>query len=160
MEDILSLIDQTIKEHEQIMLSIQTSEDIANDVVAVLELERSLESFVPERLDDRRQSLHDLQQSLERVDKVLQEHFDREEKALLSAFEKRRKSIRQNLKFAWLFFGLGLLAGIILMAMLPNWLDAGSDILTQFLYSLLIIACILLLLIQGSRLRPLGHKYK
>ena len=40
MKETLTLIDQTIKEHEQIMLGIQTSEEIANDVAAMLELEK------------------------------------------------------------------------------------------------------------------------
>ena len=90
MEETLALVNRIIKDHEQIIIGIQTSEEIANDVVAILELERPLESFVPGRLDDQRQSLRDLQQSLERVDKMLQEHFGREEKSLLSALEKRR----------------------------------------------------------------------
>lgn len=86
--------------------------------------------------------------------------FEDEVMAEIIAFEKRRKSIRRNLKFAWLFFGLGLLTGIILMTMLPNWLKAGPDILSQFLYSLIIIGCILLFLVQGDRLRQLGGKYR
>jgi len=89
VNETLSLIDQILKEHEEIMLGVQTSEGIANDLTATLELDRPVESFVPGRPGDQKRSLNDLQQSLERVDKVLQGHFDREEKALLAAFEKR-----------------------------------------------------------------------
>ena len=89
MTETLSLIDQTLKEHEEIMLGVEASESIANDLTAMAELDRPLESFVPGRPGDQRRSLNDLQESLERVDKVLQGHFDREEKALLTAFEKR-----------------------------------------------------------------------
>ncbi|MBM3148702.1 MAG: hypothetical protein FJ022_04885 [Chloroflexi bacterium] len=93
MEATLTLIEQTIKEHEQIMAGIQTSEGIANDVAAILELERPVEEFVVGRLDDRKQNLKNLHKSLEKVDKALNQHFEREEKAILAVFEKRSKSL-------------------------------------------------------------------
>ena len=89
VKETLSLIDQTLKEHEEIMLGVETSEGIANDLTAMSELDSPIESFVLGRPGDQRQSLNDLQESLKKVDEVLQEHFDREEKALLTAFEKR-----------------------------------------------------------------------
>ena len=86
--------------------------------------------------------------------------FEDEVMEEIRAYEKRRRVIRQNLNISWVFFGLGLLAGIILVALLPNWLKAGSDLMTQFLYSLLIIACLLLLIFQASRMRHLGNRYR
>jgi len=93
MEKTLALIDQTIKEHEQIMTGIKASEGIANDMAAILELERPVEGFVVGRLDDRRQNLKNLQKSIEKVDKALGQHFEREEKAILAVFEKRSRSL-------------------------------------------------------------------
>ena len=78
----------------------------------------------------------------------------------IRAYERRKKLVRQNLNLSWFFFGLGLVAGIILVALLPSWLNARSGLLTEFLYSLLIIACILLLIYQGSRMRHLGSRYR
>lgn len=87
MEEVLALIDAIIKEHRQIMEDIVTSENIADDLGAILELGRATDVFEPATLDRRRRSLQGLQQSLEKVDKELQAHFGREEKALLTAFE-------------------------------------------------------------------------
>ena len=47
MEDALALLDQLIEEHKQIMRRFQTAEQVANDTVAILELDRAKEDFVP-----------------------------------------------------------------------------------------------------------------
>ena len=88
MTEILSLIDQLIEEHKQILQNIQTAQKVANDTVAILELEQTKEDFVPGRFNDQKQGLQNLQDSLETIDKGLQEHFSREETGLLTAFEK------------------------------------------------------------------------
>jgi iron-sulfur cluster repair protein YtfE (RIC family) len=93
MENTLALIEQTIKEHEQIMTGIQASEGIANDVAAILELERPVEGFVVGRLDDRKKNLDNLHKSLEKIDKALGQHFGREEKTVLAAFERSSTSL-------------------------------------------------------------------
>jgi len=87
MEGIFALIDAIIEEHKQIREGIETSENIANDLGAILELGRATGDFEPATLDRKRRGLEGLQQSLEKVDKGLQAHFDREERALLTAFE-------------------------------------------------------------------------
>ena len=87
MEGTLALMDAIIQEHKQIREDIETTEYIADDLGAILELDRATGDFEPATLDHKRRSLQGLQQSLEKVDKELQAHFEREEGALLTAFE-------------------------------------------------------------------------
>jgi iron-sulfur cluster repair protein YtfE (RIC family) len=93
MENTLELIDKTIEEHQQIMTGIQATEGLANDVAAILELDKPIETFVAGRLEDNKQHLNDLQKSLEKIDTALEHHFDGEEKAVLKAFEKGSQSL-------------------------------------------------------------------
>lgn len=88
MTEILSLINELIKEHQQILQNAQAAVQVANDASAILELDRAKDDFVPGRFGDQQQSLQSLQESLEIIDKGLQAHFEREETALLAAFEK------------------------------------------------------------------------
>ena len=88
MEEALALINQLIEEHKLILQQLQTAEQVANDVGAILRLDRAKEDFVPGRFSDRKQGLQSLQDSLEAIDSGLQMHFDREEKRLLSVFEQ------------------------------------------------------------------------
>ena len=87
MEGTLALIDAIIEEHKQIKGDMETSEHIADDLGAVSELGRAAGSFEPVTLDRRRRSVQGLRQSLEKVDKELKAHFEREERVLLTAFE-------------------------------------------------------------------------
>ena len=87
MKEPLALIDAIIEEHKQIREDIETSEHIADDLGAVLELGIAAGGFEPATLDRKRRSVQGLQQSLEKVDKELKAHFEREEGALLTAFE-------------------------------------------------------------------------
>jgi len=87
MEEAFALIDAIIEEHKQLIKGIETSEHIADDLGAILELGRAADDFERAMLVSKRRSLQGLQQSLEKVDKQLQAHFEREEKALLTAFE-------------------------------------------------------------------------
>jgi len=89
MEESLALIDAIIEEHKQIREDIETSEHIADDLGAVLELGRAASGFEPATLDRKKRSVQGLQQSLEKVDEELKAHFEREEGALLTAFEDR-----------------------------------------------------------------------
>ena len=87
MEGTLALMDAIIAEHKQIREDIETTEHIAGDLGAVLELDRATGGFEPVVLDRKRRGLQGLQQSLEKVDKELRAHFGREEGVLLTAFE-------------------------------------------------------------------------
>ena len=88
MEKAIDLINKTIKEHEQILTGIQFSEDIVNDVAAMLELDKPVEKFVTGRLEDTKTHLQDLHKSLEKLDVALAKHFDKEETAVLKVFER------------------------------------------------------------------------
>jgi len=88
MDKALDLINQTIKEHEQIMIGIQASEGIANDVAAILELDKPIDKFVTGRLEDKKKHLKDLHKSLEKMTTSLNNHFNREEKAVLKVFKE------------------------------------------------------------------------
>ena len=88
MEEALALINQLIEEHKQILQEAQTTEQVANDVDTILQLDKAKEGFVPGRFSDQRQGLQTLQDSLEAIDSGLQAHFDREEKKLLAVFEQ------------------------------------------------------------------------
>jgi len=87
MERTLALIDAIIEEHKQIREDIEASEYIADDLGAVSELGRAAGGFEPATLDRKKHSVQGLQQSLEKVDKELKAHFEREEGALLAVFE-------------------------------------------------------------------------
>jgi len=88
MKEALVLIDQLIEEHKQILHELQTAEQVANDVGAILQLDRAQGGFVPGRFSNQKQGLQSLQDSLEAIDSGLQLHFDYEEKKLLSIFEQ------------------------------------------------------------------------
>jgi hemerythrin-like domain-containing protein len=90
MEEAFALIEQLIEEHKQILQRFQTAEQVANDAVAILELDKAEEGFVPGRFGDQRQGLQNLQELLEAIEKGLQGHFDREETRLLTVFEQHR----------------------------------------------------------------------
>ena len=89
----LDLINQTIKEHEQIMNGFQSSEGMVNDVAAMVELDKPVEKFVAGRLEDTKKHLQDLHKSLETLDAGLAKHFDKEETAVLKVFEKGSQSL-------------------------------------------------------------------
>ncbi|MDD4859086.1 MAG: hemerythrin domain-containing protein [Dehalococcoidales bacterium] len=85
--DIHKLIQQIIEEHKVTFEKMRNMETVANDVEAISGLEKSKESFMPGRTDQRK-GLEALQELLEKVIKGLEKHFKREETALLAAFEK------------------------------------------------------------------------
>lgn len=93
MEEALTLIEQLIEEHKQILQRIQTAEQIANDAAAVFELDRAKDDFVPGRFSNQKQGLQNLKESLEILDQGLQKHFSREEGRLLKIFEQHRGGI-------------------------------------------------------------------
>jgi hypothetical protein len=88
MEEALALLDQLIEEHKQIRQRIQTTEQVANDTVAILELDKAKEDFMPGRFSNQKQDLQNLLVSLETVEKGLQAHFGREENRLLVILQK------------------------------------------------------------------------
>ena len=88
MTEILSLINELIEEHQQILQNVQTAAQIANDATAILEMDRAKDDFVPGRFGDQQQSLQSLQESLKIIGKGLEAHFEREETTLLAAFEE------------------------------------------------------------------------
>jgi len=88
MKKALGLLDQLIEEHKQILQEAQTAEQVASDAVAIIELEKAKEDFVPRRFGDQKLGLKNLQESLKTIEKRLQAHFDREEKGLLTIFEQ------------------------------------------------------------------------
>ena len=88
MEETIALIDKIIEEHKTISQRVRALEQVVNDASALLGLDAAREDFIPGRLDDQKQSLHNWQESLEIVDQGIQAHFSREETGLLTAFEK------------------------------------------------------------------------
>ncbi len=82
--EVVSLIDQLIREHQQIFASAQA----INDAAAMLELDKAKDKFVPGRLVDHQQGLQKLAESLQLINTGLEAHFKREETSLLVAFEK------------------------------------------------------------------------
>jgi len=87
MGKALDLINQTIKEHEQILTGIQSSEGIVNDVTAMVELDKPVEKFVARRLEDSKRHLEDFHKSLKKLDVALAKHFQKEETSVLKIFE-------------------------------------------------------------------------
>ena len=64
MERILALMDAIIKEHKQLRKDVETTEHIADDLGAVLELDRATGDFEPAMLDRKRQGLQRLRKEL------------------------------------------------------------------------------------------------
>jgi iron-sulfur cluster repair protein YtfE (RIC family) len=93
MEKEIELINRTIKEHEQIITGIQTSEGIINDVAAMSELDRPVEKLISRRLEDTMKHLEDLHKSLGKLDVALHKHFEREETAVLKVFKRESQSL-------------------------------------------------------------------
>lgn len=87
MDKMLVLINQILEEHKLILKDVRSLEQVANDAGALLGLESAKEQFVPGRLNQG-QSLKNLQEWLEKVDKGMEAHFGREETALLAAVEE------------------------------------------------------------------------
>jgi hemerythrin-like domain-containing protein len=88
VEQAIALIDQLIEQHKQILQKLQATEQAANDVGAMIQLDKAKEDFVPGRFSDQKQGLQSLQKSLEAIDNGLQKHFNLEEKRLLTIFEQ------------------------------------------------------------------------
>ena len=91
MEETVALINQLIEEHKQILHEFQTIEQVANDVSAITQLDKTKEDFLPGRFNDQKQGLQNLQDSLETIDGGLQKHFDREEKQLSAALKQQTR---------------------------------------------------------------------
>jgi iron-sulfur cluster repair protein YtfE (RIC family) len=87
MKEIVSLLDRLIDEHKVIAKDARSLEQLANDASLLVDLEEAKETFVPGRFNQT-QSLHKLQELLEKITQGLQAHFNREETGLLAAFEE------------------------------------------------------------------------
>ena len=87
MEEVIALIDKIIDEHKSMFQDLANLEQVANDTEAIIGLDEAKETHMPGRAD-KRESLVDLEQLLETIDKGIQAHFNREEVALLNAFEQ------------------------------------------------------------------------
>ena len=53
-EEVLALIEKVIEEHKQITQRGQTLERVANDVEAMAGLQKTKETFMPGRLDEKK----------------------------------------------------------------------------------------------------------
>lgn len=87
MDKALILINHILDEHKLIMKDVKSLEQVANDAKALLGLESAREQFVPGRFNQG-QDLKNLQEWLEKIDKGMEAHFNREETALLAAIEE------------------------------------------------------------------------
>jgi len=96
MSEALAIVEQIIKEHQKISIGLKASEKLSNDLVILVEFDDHIESFVQRRLDDQRQKLVDLRQSVEMINKMLNAHFSGEETRLLKAFEESGSKMLVN----------------------------------------------------------------
>ncbi|MFC2032919.1 hemerythrin domain-containing protein [Chloroflexota bacterium] len=87
MEDVIALLDQITEEHQTTFRRLKDLGQVVNDVEAIAGLEKSRESFVPGRLDQKA-GLQKMQDILEIIAKGLEDHFNCEETRLLGAFER------------------------------------------------------------------------
>lgn len=90
MQETLALINQLIEEHKQIMQKFQTVEQVANDVSGIMQLDKAKADFLPGRLDNQKQGLHNLLDSLAAIDDGMGKHFDREEKQLAAVLKQHK----------------------------------------------------------------------
>jgi TRAP-type C4-dicarboxylate transport system permease small subunit len=79
----------------------------------------------------------------------------------IKASEKQRKTVRTELRFSWLFFGLGMIAGMLMVAFLPEWRNfTGSIDIIMIARSLPVIGFILVFLLFARNLLNLTRRYK
>ena len=88
MEEALALIEKIIEEHKAISQRMQTLEQVANDIEAIVGFEKAKDAFLPGRLEEK-QGLQKFQELLQTIDQGIRAHFNREETTLLTAFEKQ-----------------------------------------------------------------------
>lgn len=88
MEDIVSLIDELLKEHQQILQNVQDLEQTTDDLGAAVKLEEIKQTLMPGRLEQHQQDLSKLEEILAALELKIREHFNREEMVLLNAFER------------------------------------------------------------------------
>ena len=98
MADIIGLIEQLLTEHQQILKSIDTVEQITGDLDVALELEEVKEAVMPGRLGQKSRGLSELEKKLSALKIKLEEHFMREEVGLMNALEQQGE---QMLTSAW-----------------------------------------------------------
>lgn len=91
MNESIELIDQILQEHASIMKDVDDLEQIASDSGALQELNKADKNFSPGRLD-KAEGLKKLQQSLEKSETGLLNHFGHEETALMEVFKKHGNS--------------------------------------------------------------------
>ena len=88
MQEILSLVDAIVQEHTRLLSDVRRSTRIANDLGTFFKLEKASSGFEPKKLENRMQSLQNLKEVLETVNKELGAHFYHEEKVLIPACEE------------------------------------------------------------------------
>jgi len=88
MAEVTTITKQIIDEHTQIAPQIKDAQNAINDLEAELQLKSVKEDVAPGRLDDQKQYMHRLKETLDNIDSGLQTHFEREETALLKSFEE------------------------------------------------------------------------
>ena len=93
MNETISLIDKLIDDHSGVMHHLKVSECMIDDISAVNKLETSGAKVEPDRLENKRQRIEELKNTLESIDKGLELHFEREEKSLLTALKKHQDKI-------------------------------------------------------------------
>jgi iron-sulfur cluster repair protein YtfE (RIC family) len=84
---MVELIDKIVEEHRTALANLQSLENVANDVQAISGLEKTAETFMPDRLDET-ESLKKMQGLIEEIIEGLNSHFYREETRLLDGVEK------------------------------------------------------------------------
>jgi len=82
-----NLIEEFILEHRQTNEATSNLQQTINDLTGWKEMEAAREDFGPGRLQNQRQKLQKLEESLGLLDRGLKAHFFREETLLLKAFE-------------------------------------------------------------------------
>ncbi len=88
IEDIIALIEQLLKEHQQFLKSISTVEQITNDLGVAFQLEEVKTSMMPGRLGQKRQDLPELGEMVAVLKSKLEGHFCREEVGLVNALKQ------------------------------------------------------------------------
>ena len=85
--EMVELIDKIAEEHRTTLERIESLGNVANDVEAMAGLEKTANTFMPDRLDEK-EGLRKMYQLLEKIIEGLNDHFYREETRLLEGVEK------------------------------------------------------------------------
>ncbi len=140
MDNPVALIDEMLEDHATIVKDVEGLEKACSDATALTHLSKADKDFSPGRLD-RAEGVKNLQNTIEKCEKGVADHFSREETALLEVFKKHGDDasmsqfhtlLKQHQELKDRFAEATRRAGELVSGDIPGgqWNAAANDLLT------------------------------